>query len=325
MSTGEGIIGSMSGPVDVADTPAQPTIQASDSPAQTTEVIDGRATTVGDLPVRRVLPRRGRRTVGAWCFADHMGPVEVDEFRTVEIGPHPHIGLHTVTWLVAGELLHRDSIGSEQPIRPGQLNLMTAGHGVAHAEEATNDYRGDLHGMQLWVAQPEDTRHGAPAFEHHAELPQVRLGAGEATVLVGEFDGVTSPARRDTDLVGLDAVLRAGVSSWALRTEFEYAVVVIDGAVAVDDTVVTPGQLGYLGLGRDELTVSTTENARMLLLGGVPFEESVLIWWNYVARSKDEVELAGQDWNAQAERFGRVDSTLARIASPIPPWKTGPS
>lgn len=315
----------MSGPVDVADTPAQPAIQAGDSPTLAIEVIDGRATTVGDLPVRRVLPRRGRRTVGAWCFADHMGPVAVDEFRTVEIGPHPHIGLHTVTWLVAGELLHRDSIGSEQPIRPGQLNLMTAGHGVAHAEEATNDYRGDLHGMQLWVAQPEETRHGAPAFEHHAELPQVSLGAGEATVLVGEFDGVTSPARRDTDLVGLDAVLRAGVSSWALRTDFEYAVVVIDGTVAVDDTVVMPGQLGYLGLGRDELTVSTTDNARMLLLGGVPFAEPVLIWWNYVARSKDEVELAGQDWNAQAERFGRVDSALTRIPSPQPPWKTGPA
>jgi len=315
----------MSGPVDVADTPAQPAIQASDSPISAVEVIDGRATTVGDLPVRRVLPRRGRRTVGAWCFADHMGPVAVDEFRTVEIGPHPHIGLHTVTWLVAGELLHRDSIGSEQPIRPGQLNLMTAGRGVAHAEEATSDYRGDLHGMQLWVAQPEETRHGAPAFEHHAELPQVSLGAGEATVLVGEFGDATSPARHDTDLVGLDAVLRAGVSSWALRPDFEYGVVVLDGTVAVDDTVITPGRLGYLGLGRDELAVSTTDNARLLLLGGVPFEEPVLIWWNYVARSKDEVELAGQDWNAQTERFGRVDSTLTRIPSPIPPWKTGPA
>ena len=124
-----------------------------------------------------------------------MGPVPVDEFRTVEIGPHPHMGLHTVTWLVAGELLHRDSLGSEQPIRPGQLNLMTAGHGVAHSEESTNDYRGDMHGVQLWVAQPETTRHGAPAFEHHGELPRVSLGAGEATVLIGEFGEVTSPYR----------------------------------------------------------------------------------------------------------------------------------
>jgi redox-sensitive bicupin YhaK (pirin superfamily) len=287
--------------------------------------VDGRATTVGDLPVRRVLPRRARRTVGAWCFADHMGPIAVDEFRSVEIGPHPHIGLHTVTWLVAGELLHRDSLGSEQEIRPGQLNLMTAGRGVAHAEESATDYRGDLHGMQLWVAQPEDTRHGPPAFEHHAELPEVSLGAGEATLLVGEFGDAASSARADTPLVGLDAVLRPGVSAWALRRDFEYAVVVIDGTVAVEDTLVVPGQLGYLGVGRDEMSVTVTDDARMLLLGGVPFEEPVLIWWNYVARSKDEVDLAGQEWNAATERFGTVDSSLARIASPIPPWKSGPT
>jgi redox-sensitive bicupin YhaK (pirin superfamily) len=285
------------------------------------EVLDGRATTVGDVPVRRVLPRRGRRTVGAWCFADHMGPTPVDEFRGVDIGPHPHIGLHTVTWLVAGELLHRDSLGSEQMVRPGQLNLMTAGRGVAHAEESTGGYRGDLHGMQLWVAQPDATRHGPPAFEHHADLPQVSLGAGEATVLVGEFGDVMSPARADTDLVGIDAVLRAGVSAWGLRPEFEYAVVVIDGTVAVDDTVVAPGQLGYLGLGRDELTVSATDDARLLLLGGVPFDEPVLIWWNYVARTRDEVTAAGLDWNSEGERFGRVDTALARIPSPVPPWQ----
>ena len=313
----------MSGPVDVTDTPAQPSTPATNSTAPAIEVVDGRATIVGDIPVRRVLPRRGRRTVGAWCFADHMGPTPVDEFHSVEIGPHPHIGLHTVTWLVAGELLHRDSLGSEQPIRPGQLNLMTAGYGVAHAEESTSEYRGDLHGMQLWVAQPEVTRHGAPAFEHHAELPVVSLGAGEATVLVGEFGEVSSPARADTELVGIDAVLRAGGSSWALRPDFEYAVVVIDGTVAVDGTVVVPGQLGYLGVGRDDLAVSATDDARMLLLGGVPFDEPVLIWWNYVARSKDEVSLAGDDWNSQADRFGRVDTSLARIPSPAPPWRNG--
>lgn len=315
----------MSGPVDVTDTAAQPSAPASHSTAPTVEVVDGRSTRIGDLPVRRVLPRRSRRTVGAWCFADHMGPIAVDEFRTVDIGPHPHIGLHTVTWLVAGELLHRDSLGSEQEIRPGQLNLMTAGHGVAHAEESTNDYRGDLHGMQLWVAQPDGTRHGPPAFEHHAELPRVSLGAGEATVLVGEFDGVRSPARADTPIVGLDAVLRPGASAWPLRPDFEYGVVVIDGAVAVGDTVLVPGQLGYLGLGRDEMTVTVTEDARMLLLGGEPFDEPVLVWWNYVARDRGEVDRAGQDWNAESERFGRVRTKLARIPSPVPPWRTGPA
>ena len=311
----------MSGPVDVADTPAQPSTHVSHSTPPAIELAQGRQTTVGSLPVRRVLPRRARRTVGAWCFADHMGPAAVTEQRGVDIGPHPHMGLHTVTWLVAGEILHRDSLGSEQVIKPGQLNLMTAGHGVAHSEESTGEYRGALHGIQLWVAQPEDTRHGAPAFEHHAELPRADLGAAEATVLVGSFADVTSPARADTPILGVDAALRAGVTTWPLRTDFEHALVVLDGSVAVDDAVVAPGQLGYLGEGREELELTTTDNARVLLLGGEPFPEPVLIWWNYVARTQQEVEQAGRDWNAESERFGQVASPLARIPSPVPPWR----
>src|SRR6187397_302254 len=145
------------------------------------EVTDSRHASIGALEVSRALPHRARRTVGAWCFLDHMLPTTAD----VGIGPHPHIGLHTVTWLLEGELLHRDGLGSEQAIRPGQLNLMTAGRGIAHAEEATSTGRRH-HGVQLWVAQPEATRHGEPAFEHHAELPRVDLGAATATVLVGE-------------------------------------------------------------------------------------------------------------------------------------------
>jgi redox-sensitive bicupin YhaK (pirin superfamily) len=138
---------------------------------------------VGKIRVRRSLPRRERRTVGAWCFVDHMGPASVTETVSIDVGPHPHTGLHTVTWLIEGEILHRDSLGSEQVIRPGQLNLMTASHGVAHSEEATGAYRGQLHGVQLWVAQPESTRHGTAAFEHHAELPRLELGRSEATIL----------------------------------------------------------------------------------------------------------------------------------------------
>ena len=155
------------------------------------EVTESRPSTVGDHTVRRALPRRERRTVGSWCFADHMGPSTYDEDAPIGIGPHPHIGLQTVTWLVAGEMLHRDSLGSEQKIEPGQLNLMTAGHGVSHAEENVHRH-GDMHGIQLWVAQPERTRHDAPAFEHHAELPQAEFGAATATVLVGGLGDVMS-------------------------------------------------------------------------------------------------------------------------------------
>ena len=308
----------MSGPLDVADSVEVASVE--DRPGSTLEIADGREARIGDLVVRRVLPRRLRRTVGAWCFADLMGPLAVTPEHGVEIGPHPHLGLHTVTWLVAGELLHRDSLDSEQVIRPGQLNLMTAGRGIAHAEEATPQYEGRMQGVQLWVAQPESTRLGAPAFEHHASLPHVEVGRTDATVLVGSFAGVASPARADTPLVGVDAVLRTGVSTWPLRRGFEHALVVLDGVVQVDDSGIRPGQLGYLGAGRDELVLSTTEGARVLLLGGEPFESAILMWWNFVARSREEMDTAAREWNAEGELFGRVDSRLPRVPAPTPVW-----
>jgi redox-sensitive bicupin YhaK (pirin superfamily)/heme-degrading monooxygenase HmoA len=198
----------MSGPVDLVDAPVSP---ASGRPAPPeVEVGDDREAMVGSRPVRRALPRRGRRTVGAWCFADHMGPADISETGGVDIAPHPHIGLQTVTWLIDGEVLHRDSLGSEQVIRPGQLNLMTAGEGVAHSEESTGAFRGSLHGVQLWVALPDGTRHGDSAFAHHADLPHVELDGAVVTVLVGTLGDATSPARHDTPLMGSDVVLPAG-------------------------------------------------------------------------------------------------------------------
>src|SRR5437588_4829373 len=197
----------VSGPVAEADTPATAAVDNATT-EDGVEVLDSREAQVGALHVRRALPRRAHRTVGAWCFADHMGPASVTADERVDIGPHPHMGLQTVTWLLAGEFLHHDSLGSEQTIKPGQLNLMTAGNGVAHAEEATRQYAGELHGVQLWVAQPEETRHRAPAFEHHAALPKVELDGGEGTVIVGEMTSATSPARRDTDHVGVELALR---------------------------------------------------------------------------------------------------------------------
>jgi redox-sensitive bicupin YhaK (pirin superfamily) len=167
-------------------------------------ISEGRVTDVGGLPVHRLLPQRGRRTVGAWCFLDRFGPVEVAPARTMTVGPHPHIGLHTVTWLLSGQVLHSDSLGNQQPIRPGQLNLMTAGHGIAHAEDAREQPGQWMDGVQLWVTQPEGTRHGSPSFAHHGDLPVVDLTPGVATVLIGEFAGGQSPARVDSPLVGVD-------------------------------------------------------------------------------------------------------------------------
>jgi quercetin 2,3-dioxygenase len=309
----------MSGPVGVADAPPAEARASAVKPA-CVEITPSRESVVGAMRVRRALPRVGRRTVGAWCFADHMGPELVTETRGLDIGPHPHTGLHTVTWLVAGEVLHRDSLGSEQVIRAGELNLMTAGEGVTHSEEATGRYRGQLHGVQLWVAQPEATRHGPAAFEHHAELPRVELGNAVATVLVGGFAGAGSPARRDTPLVGVDAALERGTGTWPLEPAFEHALVVLEGEVLVGGQVVRPGELAYLGLGRDELVVSAAGPARVLLLGGEPFAEPILMWWNFVVRDRDELDAAYRQWKLAGPRFGRLRSPLARIPAPAPFW-----
>jgi redox-sensitive bicupin YhaK (pirin superfamily) len=285
------------------------------------ELSPSRETTVSGNSVRRALPQRNRRTVGAWCFADHLGPIESGEHEPRGIGPHPHTGLHTVTWLVSGQLLHRDSLGSEETIRPGQLNLMTAGAGISHAEEPVVARSGALHGIQLWVAQPERTRHGEGAFEHHDELPQAAYGHGTATVLVGALGSTVSPARRDTDMVGIDLDLRPGATSLPLDPAFEHALVVLTGAAEVGDRRITPGHLAYLGLGRDELALTTTQVTRLLLLGGTPFESPIVMWWNFVGRSHEELFDASTEWNAGARRFGETGSPLDRIPAPVPPWR----
>jgi redox-sensitive bicupin YhaK (pirin superfamily) len=300
-------------------------------------VHDAKAAEVGGFRVRRALPRRGMRTVGAWCFADHMGPEVVTETSGLDVGPHPHIGLQTVTWLIDGAVLHTDSLGSEQLIRPGQLNLMTAGRGIVHAEESVRADLATLHGVQLWIAQPSGTRDGASAFAHHGELPRIDVGHGTATVFIGEHAGAVSDARTDTPLVGIEADLRAGTSQWPLRADFEYAVYIISG-----EAIITPaahagratapalhareGQLVDLRLHGEVLTIEVPHAARLLMLGGEPLGEPLHMWWNFVGRSRDEIAQAAQDWaayvetgahsTADTERFTRVASDLAPIAAP---------
>src|SRR5271168_5218448 len=253
----------MSGPVATDDAAPVPG-PADQAEGPVVEVAPGRVTQVGSLPVRRVLPQRPRRTVGSWCFADHVGPVRAEPGGAFGIGPHPHLGLQTVTWLVAGELLHLDSLGSEQLIRPGQLNLMTAGHGVSHAEEDPARAE-EIHAVQLWVAQPAATRNGPAAFEHHTELPRLELDRAEATVLVGDFGGADSPARRDTEHMGVELALRGPQTVVPLRPGDEHALVVLQGRVSVDGVDVEPGVLAYLGLGRDDCALRTEAPARALL------------------------------------------------------------
>jgi redox-sensitive bicupin YhaK (pirin superfamily) len=282
-------------------------------------ISDSHLADVGGLPVHRALPRRERRTVGAWCFLDHFGPVDVTPSQTMTVGPHPHIGLHTVTWLLSGEVLHSDSLGNEQLIRPGQLNLMTSGRGIAHAEDARDRTSGTMDGAQLWVAQPETTRHDPPSFAHYEDLPIFGLKTGTGTVLVGEFAGARSSVRIDSPLVGVD-VAASGALEFPVDPTFEYGFAVLHGNLRIACTEARPDQFVYVGTGREVLQFDLDEGSRVLLLGGEPFPEEILMWWNFVARTRAEMERAYADWSSTAERFGSVRSTLDRVEAPRPFW-----
>jgi hypothetical protein len=272
------------------------------------ELLPGRRTELSPrgLSVNRTLPNRDRRMVGAWCFIDHFGPQDVTTGAGMRVPPHPHTGLQTVTWLLSGEVLHRDSLGSDQAIRPGQLNLMTAGRGIAHAEQSLPHRAPALHGVQLWVALPREDRAVAPAFAHHAQLPQFQDGGVGVTVLIGELAGLRSPAVAFSPLVGAQITLDAGTTAQLpLDVGFESAVLVVAGGAEVDGVRVEPGPLLYLGGGRRGLTVRSEAGATLLLLGGEPFTEELVMWWNLIASDHDEIVAARADWVA-GRRFGVV-------------------
>lgn len=262
------------------------------------DLLSGRTASVGGGSVRRVLPHPKRRLVGAWCFADHFGPSRsAGDVPGQGVGPHPHIGLQTVTWLLAGRTRHRDSLGTNQVIASGQLNWMTAGRGIAHAEDGENSPGDIVHGVQLWVALPEAHRHGAPAFEHIPDPPQVQTGGATVTLLAGSLLGETCPATTFSPLLGADLALPGGASALTLplQPDFEHAVMVLEGTVTVEGRPVTPNHLLYLGTRRSALTLQGP--GRALLLGGAPLQEPVAMWWNFVFRDPDEAAAAAQAWN----------------------------
>src|SRR5215470_12164407 len=287
------------------ETPGAPVPAGSPSAGQA-ELTTARIARVGDIEVRRLLPLRLRRSVGPWCFVDHYGPTDVDGVSGMNVPPHPHIGLQTVTWLLAGDVLHRDSLGSEQLIRPGQLNLMTAGRGIAHAEESPARHDPTLHGVQLWVALNDASRHIPPAFEHHASLPQARLGGFAITVLMGELAGAASSATAFSPIVGaeLTAAGRAASCLLPLRPDFEHVVFVAAGQASVDGVELAVGQLLYVPPGRPEAMLAAPADSTLMLLGGEPLGERLLMWWNFVARTPEEIAAATAAW--QAGEFGPV-------------------
>ncbi|MCC4315548.1 pirin family protein [Streptomyces malaysiensis] len=289
------------------------------------ELLNPREASLGATVVRRLLPNLGRRMVGAWCFVDHYGPDDIADEPGMQVPPHPHMGLQTVSWLHEGEVLHRDSVGSVQTLRPRQLGLMTSGRGIAHAEQSTVSHPRLLHGAQLWVALPEAHRHTAPAFEHHADLPVVTAPGLKATVVLGGLDGAVSPGTTYTPLVGADLALAEGANvRLPLEPDFEYAVLTMSGATEVDGVPLDPGSMLYLGSGRSELPLRALSDSGLLLLGGEPFEEKIIMWWNLIGRTQEEIAQGREAWTS-GDRFGTVNgydgAPLPAPALPVTPLK----
>ncbi|MFB7479134.1 pirin family protein [Streptomyces anulatus] len=256
--------------------------------------------------VRRLLPNLGRRMVGAWAFVDHYGPDDIADEPGMQVPPHPHMGLQTVSWLHDGEVLHRDSLGSLQTVRPRELGLMTSGHAISHSEESPKEHARLLHGAQLWVALPEAHRSIEPHFQHHTDLPVVTAPGVTATVILGELDGAASPGTSYTPIVGADVTLAGGAEArLPLDPDFEYAVLSMSGEAEVDGVRVLPGSMLYLGCGRTELPLRGVSDAGLMLLGGEPFEEELVMFWNWIGRSHEEIVQAREDW-MKGTRFGEV-------------------
>ncbi|HEV7206451.1 MAG TPA: pirin family protein [Jatrophihabitans sp.] len=296
------------------------------APRPVYEVFAGKEVLLGESTmVRRLLPNLGRRLVGAWCFVDHYGPDDIASAPGMQVPPHPHIGLQTVSWLLDGEVHHRDSLGSDQLIRPGELGLMTAGHAITHAEQSPVPHPALLHGVQLWVALPSDALTTPAAWQHSAALPVIDARGGTVTVIMGDVDGARSPGHAHSPLVGADVAVQ-GALRLPLEPGFEHAVLVMSGSVTIDDEApLGPGAMAYLGCGRPDLRLTSDLGARMLLLGGAPFEEHIVMWWNFVGRSNDDIVAARAEW-MDGDRFGDVDGFDGyRLPAPdLPPGRLKP-
>src|SRR5262245_16474413 len=292
-------------------------LEASAVPAITT-VIDGRPRSFGGLDVRRVLPARARRMVGPFTFLDEMRDTGAAG-QGVDVLPHPHIGLATVTYLFEGELVHRDSLGSLQTIRPGDINWMTAGRGIVHSERTAPDRRGPgarLRGLQLWVALPRAHEEDAPSFHHHRadRLPECELDGVRLKVLAGAAFGMASPVETLSPLFYVDASMSAG-SALALPGEHEErAVYVVDGAIGCGAERAEAGRM-LVFAGGTGATLRAAAPARVVVLGGAPLDGPRHIYWNFVSSSKERIEQAKRDW--KEGRFPKVPGDEVEF-TPLP-------
>lgn len=276
---------------------------------------------IGDgMVIKRALPNRDKRMIGAWCFLDHAGPVKFNEGEGLDVGPHPHIGLQTFTWMLEGTVNHDDSLGSKQLIRPKQVNIMTAGRGISHTEVAPANETG-MHTAQLWIALPDSHRHMEPKFEHHPVLPTVEKENALVTVLVGDFLGQTSPVTVYTPMLGVDIEATQDLDiKLPLRKDFEYGVLALEGEATVNGKALTQNNMLVLETENEVLHIQCAQGTRILLLGGTPFESEILLWWNFVARTEQEMAEARQQWIDRDPRFGTIPDYKGEglIAPPLP-------
>lgn len=274
--------------------------------------------------VKRALPSRHQRMVGAWCFLDHAGPVNFAPGKGMHVGAHPHTALQTFTWLIDGEVLHKDSLGNELVIRPGQVNLMTAGRGIVHTEDSVVN-GGRLHAAQLWIALPEELADCEPDFAHYPELPVWYSEGVQHTLLAGAYGGFEAPSAVHSAMLGMDLFSEpGGVATLNLNPEFEYGFLPLTGHVNVAGETYTPDEFAYIGKGLTSLNLELSADSRVLLLGGVPFDAPVQMWWNFVGHSKEAIAQAQRDWEQGHARFGDVETAAGvapRLMPPPLPWK----
>ena len=281
-------------------------------------VVVPRARDLGGFEVRRALPAARRQMVGPFIFFDQFGPVELLTGEGLDVRPHPHIGLATVTYLLQGAIVHRDSLGTLQPIVPGDVNWMTAGRGIVHSERTAPEQRRQphrLYGVQIWVALPERQEEMAPAFAHHAaaELPQLAGEGKRVRVIAGTFLGGTAPVRTCSELFYADAMLEPGAALPLDAEHEERAIYLVEGMVEIAGQRFDPGRLLVFRPG-DRITIRAVTAARLMLLGGEPMDGPRHIWWNFVSSRKERIEAAKEAWRRQ--RLGAVPGETDVIALP---------
>ena len=275
------------------------------------EIITSREVPLGgprSMPVQRTLPQRKRSLIGAWCFADHYGPDDVSRTGGMDVAPHPHTGLQTVSWLFDGEIEHVDSGGARGFVRPGEVNLMTAGGGICHSETSTATTT-NLHGVQLWVALPDAVRKCAPRKFEHFVPERVQVPGGSALVFIGSLFGSESPVEVFTPLLGAELIVEPHAEMVVpVNASFEHGVLVDTGDVVLEGVAVPRTGIGYTGVGAEQLHIRnrSAKPARVVVLGGEPFGEDIVMWWNFLGRSSAEIAEFREQWQARSDMFGQV-------------------